>query len=131
MKIPDDLRAFLEIPAKRKLTLKGSGLGTVTLLPPDELRARMYTIYKRDGFSHVRFRGINIVKSCASYDPDGMMAWFSALEVYGQWDCDHHKILVFPDVTWSDIAENPAPYFNAQWYPHCVPHRYLRPRKAK
>jgi hypothetical protein len=129
--IPDDLRESLATPANRKITLKGCEVAWVKLFAPDELAMRMFTIYKKDGLHKDRFGGIDLVKECESYDPNGIMVWFSALKVYGQWDGDHHKIIVFPNVSWSNIAANPAPYFNAQWVPHFVPHRYLRPRPAQ
>jgi hypothetical protein len=128
MTIPDDLREYLVARGNRKLTLKRCEVRWVEFFPPDELRARMFTIYKKNGFDHERFRGIDLVKSSSGYDPQGIMAWFSALKVYGQWDCDHHKIIVFPGATWSDIMANPVPYFGAQWDPDRVTHRYLRPR---
>ena len=130
--IPDDLRKFLAKPANRKLTMKGSGVSPVTLCAPDELTARMFTIYKRDGFNHERFRGVDLVKACKNYDPEGVRIWFPALKMYGQWDCDHHKINVFPGATWTDIIEDPKPYFDAQWEePVGIPCRYLKPRPAK
>jgi hypothetical protein len=131
MKIPDDLRTFLAVPANRTLRLRGCDTGAVTLCAPEELVARMFTIYKKDGVHYDRFRGIDLVKACSNYDPEGIMVWFSALKLYGQWDSDHHKIIVFPGATWSDIAKGPKPYFNAQWEPDDVTHRYLRPRTKK
>jgi hypothetical protein len=129
--IPADLHAFLAKPGKRRLKLTGCMTGPVTLCAPNELTAKMFTIYKRDGFNKDRFRGVDLVSACQDEDPSGIMVWFSALKVYGQWDCDHHKIIVFPGVTWSDIARNPVPYFEAQWEPDNVPHRYLKPRTPK
>lgn len=131
IKIPDDLRAFLAKPGNRRITMKGGAVSPVTLCSLDELTVRMFTIYKRDGFHHERFRGVDLVKACANYDPMGIMVWFSALKLHGQWDCDHHKIIVFPGATWTDIVGNPKPYFEAQWEPDFVPHRYLKPRQTK
>ena len=129
--VPDDLRDFLANPLKRLIRLQGCTTGPVAMCAPDELRRRMFTIYKRDGFHHERFRGVDLVSTCRNGDAAGIMVWFSALKVYGQWDCDHHQIIVFPGATWTDIAKNPKPYFNAQWEPDDVPHRYLKPRKSK
>ena len=111
--------------------MRNCEVGTVTLFAPDELALKMFTIYKKDGFNKDKFRGVDLVKSCKDYDPEGVMVWFPALKVYGQWDCDHHEIIVFPGVTWTDIAKAPKRYFNAQWEPDDVLHRYLQPRKAK
>lgn len=131
MNIPDDLREYLAAPENRSLATRGIGLGTVTLYAPDELPVRMFTIYKRNAFTHERYRGVDLVKACKSYDPQGIMVWFSALKVYGSWDCDHHQIVTFPGATWTDIVKSPSRYFGAQWNPDDVPHRYLRPRAAK
>jgi len=129
MDIPDDLREFLATSANRKLKLSGCEIGEATLYAPDELVVKTFTVNK--GNRKHRFRGVDLVKACNGYSPEGVMVWFPAVKLYGQWDCDHHKIIVYPGVTWTDIAKAPKRYFNGQWEPDDVLHRYLQPRKAR
>jgi hypothetical protein len=140
MEIPDDLREFLAIPANRTILLPGCEVRELTLYAPEELTERVFKVSTADfainerwpGWDRTKnrkyeFRGVDLVKECRNYSPKGVFIWFPALGVYGQWDCDHLKIMVFPGVKWSDIAKAPKRYFNAQWEPDEVFHRYLRP----
>jgi hypothetical protein len=140
VEIPDDLRAYLAVPANRTLTFDQGEAREITLFAPEELTTRTFDVSTADfalqegwdGWDRMKhkkyeFLGVDLVKECRNYFPEGIMVWFPELGMYGQWDSDHHKIIVFPDVTWSDIMKDPQPYFNAQWYPDRVPCLYLRP----
>jgi hypothetical protein len=39
-------------------------------------------------------------------------------QLYGSWDADHSRLLVFPQTKWTDIVQNPIPYLNSQWEVH-------------
>ncbi len=141
MEIPEDLRAYLARPENRKLTLPGCEVKEVTLFAPEELAVTKHDVSTFDfalqekwedwnRMEHQRywFRGVNLVKTCRHYQAAGVFLWFPDLGTYGQWDCDHHKIIVFPEATWADIIKNPTRYFNGMWESFPLVHRrYLRP----
>jgi hypothetical protein len=66
-----------------------------------------------------RVPGIDLIASCEcddEYEPEGLLVWLPGEGRYGVWDSCHDYILVFdPGVTWSQIAESPARFINAQW----------------
>ncbi|MGH2921392.1 MAG: hypothetical protein ACRDKU_04915 [Gaiellaceae bacterium] len=65
--------------------------------------------------------------SCTGdYPPEGLLAWLPERSCYATWDSGHFDLLVFPDVSWSDIASSPLRYVNAQWSPE-LPGYYLAP----
>lgn len=140
MNIPDDLHAFLLRPENRTLLLPGCQVAEVALFAPDELNEVSRDVGTADfalqegwddwdTMPHQRydFRAVELVKTCRNYSPQGIMLWLPDIGVYGQWDCDHHKIITFPGVSWSDIVRNPTLYFDAMWNPSRVAHEYLRP----
>lgn len=140
MDIPDDLRQYLTVPTNRSLRFADGEVSDLTLYSPEELKESVFRVSTADfalqegwegwdTMPHERYayRGVDLVKSCDGYGPEGIMVWFPELGAYGQWDCDHHKIIVFVGLKWSDILKDPQRYFNAQWYPERVSHNYLRP----
>jgi hypothetical protein len=140
MDIPDDLREFLANPANRSFQLPGCQVREVTLYALDELAEGVFTVNtfdfalqeRWDGWDtmdhkNYEFRGVGLVKACRNYSPKGIMVWFPELGQYGQWDCDHHKIMVFPEMEWADIMKNPAAFFDAMWNRKQVDHEFLRP----
>lgn len=68
-----------------------------------------------EGKSYIEIPAISIIKECEGYDPDYILCWLPNEKVYASWDCDHWIILVFPEVKWADIVEDPIIYLNAQW----------------
>lgn len=131
--IPDDLRAFLTDAANRWLEFAPGGeVEQVELFPPDQLSEDWFTFLgpadsSEDEPMDYVIRGIGLAKSCRAYQPAGIMVWFPSLGLYGSWDDDHHVIVVFPGVRWTDIVRRPEVYFNAAWCPNSVAHRYLQP----
>lgn len=131
--IPDDLRAFLTDSSNRRLEFApGREVEQVELFPPDQLLEDSFTFLgQADSFEdepmYYVIRGIGLAKSCRDCRPAGIMVWFPSLGLYGSWDDDHHVIMVFPGVRWTDIMRRPGVYFNASWFPESVEHRYLQP----
>ena len=128
--VPDDLRAFLTVPENHRLQLAPDGeVEQLELLPSDQLAEGSFTFHGTSSQDERMYevRGVGLVKWCPNYQPKGIMVWFPSLGLYGTWDCDHHAIMVFPHVGWSDIMRRPELYFNGAWYPDRVTHRYLRP----
>ena len=134
MTIPEDLRKFLSDPINRHLRFNDGEVTDIILFAPEEIPKRVFDI-DRSGHElsgqggHVKLRsehcGLDLVKKCNNYQPEGILAWFPELQMYGSWDCDHHTIMVYPGSTWTDISRDPGPFFNGQWYPQNVQHRYL------
>jgi hypothetical protein len=71
--------------------------------------------------------GIDLIKQIDAYSPDGVLIWFPLFGEYGSWDCDHGTIVMMPNLSWTEIAKDPARYVNVQWYPDRVNHSFLRP----
>jgi hypothetical protein len=61
--------------------------------------------------------GVNLVRSCTGdYDPVGILLWLPVEKRYGVWDSSHCAIQMFgPEVTWEQIAAEPARHINAGW----------------
>lgn len=135
--LPEDLRAYLADPAHRRLHFVEGEIRDVELYAPDDVPTRTFDVDTYDFFLNgeltedpeksYEFDGYDLVKACNSYDPEGIFIWFPTLQVYGSWDCDHHKIFLYPGRTWTEILREPVWYFNGQWYPDRVSGEYLRP----
>jgi len=129
--IPDDLLAFLADPANRRLEFAPGGeVEQLELFPPDELSEEAFTFLGPGPWGDRQMHeisGIGLTKSCPNYQPEGIMVWFPSLGLYGSWDCDHHEIMVFPGIRWTDVMRRAQAYFNASWYPESVAHRFLQP----
>src|SRR2546430_8208832 len=137
LSLPDDLRRFLAARRALKYDPKKCECGRVTLLRPQQLRLRPFTIIT-DEMQHVygdphRGKGcyvvpaINLVATCEHYDPDGILIWIPRERMFASWDSDHHVIQVLvarhergesafiEAATWTDILGDPARYLGAQW----------------
>jgi hypothetical protein len=71
--------------------------------------------------------GVDLIRECNDYPPEGVLAYFPRFGEFGAFDCDHAIITMFPKVAWRQIEENLPRYVNAQWYPDFVDHYLLRP----
>ena len=70
---------------------------------------------------------VDLVASCSGdYDPEALLAWVPAVGAFGTWDASHLPLLVFPGVSWTEIAGDPLRYVNAQWSDE-TPGHYLAP----
>jgi len=137
--IPGDLRDYLSVSSNRTLTFDDGEIRKVTLFAPEKLQLCTFDVdtyqfhldgeFEQDPEKLYKFEGVDLVQSCEGYSPNGVLIWFPALQAYGSWDCDHHTILLYPDVTWTQIMMKPVLYFNGQWYPEQVAGEYLRPWK--
>ena len=137
MDIPDDLREFLDNPGNRKFRCHRGEIREATFFAPDELSSRVFDVctsdfalnerWERDPQLKFEFPGVDLIKSCNSYPPEGILIWFPSLGLYGSWDCDHHSIMVFPGASWTELCRELGSYINAPWNPDWVEHRYLRP----
>ena len=135
--LPADLMAYLADAANRKWTLHGGEIHRATLYAPDAIPLRKLPIHstalwqsgllRADPQERRTYEGYDLIQHCNDYDPNGILVWFPAWDVYGTWDADHHVVLAYPDVTWTQIAADPTWYVNGQWYPEKVPHHMVNP----
>jgi hypothetical protein len=128
LRLPGDLVAFLE--AGKQLTYDASACeaGLVVLMSRDGLRLRTFAMHcastpladddpHRGESGCYRVPGVDLVADCSGdYTPEGLLIWLPEELRFGTWDCDHDLISVFgPEVTWTQIANTPARFLNAQW----------------
>jgi hypothetical protein len=126
--LPDDLQAFLRDGRQLEYDPSACEPGQVLLLPLGKHTLAEVWIDGKQlvGVAddpHAGNKGyyavpaINLVGSCEAYDPEHVLLWLPEEGLYGTWDCDHWELCVFPRAAWTDIAADPLPYLNAQWYP--------------
>jgi hypothetical protein len=124
--VPDDLKAFLSAGKQLQYDPRGCEPGLIKLLPLDklvlgEVRVAALAAAAEQGDPHAWQRGyyvipaVNLVAEADGYDPEFILLWLPEDDAYGTWDNEHYELLVFPGVTWSEIAANPLPYIGAQW----------------
>jgi|GEM_PF-5614159 len=58
---------------------------------------------------------ISLVKTCERYSPHNLIVYLPFENAFAMHDCDHAKITVFKDVSWSDITKTPERYLNSLW----------------
>ena len=134
MSIPTDLRDYLSVEANRRLGFSDGEVRDVTLYPLEELSTRTFDVdtcdfdeLPADFDRRYEYKGVDLVKTCKPYNPIGVLIWFASLNSFGAWDCDHHRIRLFPGKSWTEIMREPVWYFNGQWYPEKIEHKQLKP----
>jgi hypothetical protein len=141
--IPEDLRNFLVTNSGRQIVFdrtKQPNLEVVSLqfYASNELKLRTFTLDTYDYYLNhnepgndpeLRYdiEGLDLVRACNSYEPEGILVYFPTLQEYGCWDCDHLIITIFLDASWCEIEQRLAKYVNAQWYPDQEEQYLLRP----
>jgi hypothetical protein len=124
--VPDDLQAFLRGRKQLEYQAMDCEPGWIKLLPLSKLRLGEVWINARptkkakgdphageDG--HYTIPAVNLVADAEDYDPEFILLWLPEEGLYGTWDSDHAELLVFPGVSWADIAADPRRYIAAQW----------------
>lgn len=135
--LPDDLIAYLSQESNRSLSLPEGEVRRLTFHAPEAIPLRRFDVdsyglhnageLKEDPDETREYEAYDLIASCDGYDPDGILAWFPEWQRYGSWDCDHHTIITYPDVTWTQIAAAPTWYVNGQWFPENVRHEMVNP----
>lgn len=128
MEIPADLRSFLNAKKQLEYDVDECEMGAIELLPLESLQLHRFPTDVDNGpldnssDPHYRQMGcylvpaVSLIAECEGYDPFGLLLWFPVEKCYGTWDSSHTLLEAFsPDVTWSDIAKEPAKYLNAFW----------------
>lgn len=135
--LPQDLVEFLKKPANRTLDMKEGEVRKAVFCGPDEIQKKKfdvnsYELYLNGHLDHdpeerKEYEGYDLVKEAGGYDAEGVLVWFPQWNEYGSWDCDHHRIITYPSITWREIAVAPTWYINGQWYPDRAKHREVNP----
>ena len=141
--IPENLIQFLEKHSKDRIecdpTVKGNvEVDWFTTFSPEEIRLNTFEIdtYEyylnhgepgKDPELKYGITGIDLIKDCKAYDPEGVLIYFPQFSEFGSWDCDHLIITLYPNASWETIRESLFIYVNGQWYPDRVNHKLLRP----
>lgn len=135
--LPADLVEFLQTTSNRTMEMKEGVVLKAVLYGPTEIQKKIFDV---DSFDlclngpldydpeEIRqYEGYDLVKEAGDFEAEGVLVWFPEWNEYGSWDCDHHRIITYPGVTWPDIAAAPTWYINGQWYPDNVKHREINP----
>jgi hypothetical protein len=136
--LPDDMRAYLRDEAQRTMRLAGGEVTEVTFFAPEVMELKPFDVHswtlhnqghlKVDPDEDRIYEGYDLIADCGEhYSPEGILIWFPEWRQYGTWDCDHHTIITYPDVTWAEIAADPTWYINGQWRPERVKHHVVNP----
>src|SRR5262249_30907364 len=113
MEVPQDLLRYLAKAENRSIRFSQGEIRELTLRAPEELVTVTVDVstshfafeerWKSDPELRFEYDGIDLIKKCNSYSPEGLLVWFPCMQVYGTWDADHHKIMIFPHAKWPDI----------------------------
>lgn len=59
---------------------------------------------------------VSLIAECRNFDPDFILLWLPKEKMFGSLGGEYvNELLVFPDTSWSAIANDPTTYINAQW----------------
>lgn len=59
--------------------------------------------------------GINLIKNASTYGPEGLLIWLPDFQVFGGFDPDHERLIVFPESNWQDVQKNIGTFLGANW----------------
>jgi hypothetical protein len=123
--LPNELLAFLWAGHQLEYDAAKSEIGRITLKRDTDLAVSTITTFPGcqsiidDPYSDLdglyQSDVYNLVAESEDYDPEGLLCWIVSLKRFGCIDPEHGDVIMFPDVTWTDIVANPLPYLEAQW----------------
>jgi hypothetical protein len=123
--LPDDLLSFLRAGRNLSYDIENSEIGRIRLARETDLTLSTITTFPNcqsimddpyediDGMYQIDV--YDLVAKSDTYRPEGLLCWIVALKCFGCVDPEHGDVLTFPDVTWTDITEEPRTYLDAQW----------------
>jgi len=115
MNIENALEDYLRSGNKLTYDFSKAEPGEVRLCTLDELNLGVVWVSPESGGGYYEIPAVSLTNYCVAYDPEFILLWLPNEQVYGAWDCDHWELIVFEGASWSDIANDPASYINAQW----------------
>ncbi len=135
--LPPDLREYLTRENHLEYDAEDCEAGRITLKRLRSLRIKDIYVDSENSpleesdpnagkRGYYAISAVSLLASCEGYDPEGILVWLPDQSTFGTWDNDHWDVLVFPNVSWTDIVKDPVPFINAQWR-HGVPFEYLVP----
>ncbi len=126
--LPSDLAAFLGAGKQLEYDPRKCEAGAVTLPHLSEVQRVRFPVetsgsprFKEDPrypeVNSYLVLGVDLtVGATGGYDPEGLLIWLPVEQRYGVWDSSHCSIQMFrPELTWSEIAADPAAFINAGW----------------
>lgn len=119
-KLPIDLHEFLEKRCGLKYNAADCEAGAVVLKDLSQLSLATISVIPNGKQSENTYQvqAISLTHECEGYDPEFILLWMPDKQLYGSWDADHLRLLIFPHTKWTDIVQNPIPYLNSQWDVH-------------
>ena len=136
-KLPKDLIEYLQQPANRTIIMSQGEVRKAVFFSPEKIKKQKFDVnsyefylngpLKKDPEETREYEGYDLLKEAGSYQPEGVFVWFPEFKAYGSWDCDHHKIVIYPGVSWTEIAKDPTWYINGQWYPENISYYEINP----
>src|SRR5262249_45098862 len=140
--LPEDLVAFLQTGSPA--TMEAGHYERVTLIPVEDLRVETLEVTPNlapfacnhphvDEYGYYAVPAVNLVRGGpkrADSFPAWVFLWLPNDRRYGSYDVDHGDLMVYcPEVSWSQIAADPAPFVLASDGEHYGPVaiEYFRP----
>lgn len=113
-------------------------IDTVEFYSPSELAVSNYTVdsyeyflnyneFDEDPGLRYEIPGVDLIKRCNDYSPEGLLVFFPAFSGFGSWDGDHRLIRTFVHFSLPIQEPSLAACVNAQWYPNYATSELLRP----
>ena len=115
MNIDIELENYLKSDEKLAYDFSKAEPGEVRLCSMDELKLGVVWVSPESGDGYFEIPAVSLTNYCEAYEPEYILLWLPNEQVYGAWDCDHWELIIYEDASWSDIANDPVSYINAQW----------------
>lgn len=116
--LPADLVEFLQTTSNRTMEMKEGEVRTAVLYGLAEIQKKIFDVdsfdlclngpLDHDPEEIRQYEGYDLIKEAGDFEAEGVLVWFPDWNEYGSWDCDHHRIITYPGVTWRDIAAAPT-----------------------
>lgn len=118
--LPADLFAYLSNATEDQLTIN-TREGKFVLAKPIELELISIQLEGETSLCE-SFEGnyycpaINLVSYAENYTGKGFLVWLPRINIFGSYDDEHNKLLVFNNIPWQDIYADAKPFLESQWH---------------
>ena len=113
--LPDDLIEFLESDRRLGYDAAACEIGNCAFRSLDEVEEIDLIVCAADHESSCTIRALDLLKSCETYDPQGMLVYIPSLRKYGSYDGDQEVLITYRGMSWSAFLTDPVRYINAAW----------------